>query len=367
MSSTDTAPQDVSRQRPAGMRRFIIIFLAAHLPLFIYPVFRLCAWLELSLLVTLVIVIPIASSQVISRWLLRDAKHPSVRMLRHIADFILGMSPILLMLLIANEFLIAFDVIAPKTAALSVLGTAGAISFAGLLVAVTPVVKKISFSSASLKQPLRFVQITDVHIGSRSSGFLRKVIDKVLALQPEFLCITGDFVDASGITEEDLVSLRDLECPIYFTIGNHERYEDLDDILNRLVGLGVQVLRSESIHHREDVQILGIDDRDDALQVERELDKMTVDETAFGILMYHRPRGLEAAARAGIDLMISGHTHNGQIFPFNLVVNRVFDQVVGMYHSGKSRLYVSQGTGTWGPVMRVGTRSEITLFEIGTT
>jgi hypothetical protein len=63
--------------------------------------------------------------------------------------------------------------------------------------------------------------------------------------------------------------------------------------------------------------------------------------------------------------MISGHTHNGQIFPFNFIVYSVFDRIVGMYQLGGSRLYVSQGTGTWGPVMRLGTRSEITLFEIG--
>ena len=82
------------------------------------------------------------------------------------------------------------------------------------------------------------------------------------------------------------------------------------------------------------------------------------------MLLYHRPRGLESAAEAGVDLMISGHTHNGQIMPFNLAVRKVFDKVKGMYRHGKTRLYVSQGTGTWGPVMRVGTLSEITLFEI---
>jgi predicted MPP superfamily phosphohydrolase len=62
--------------------------------------------------------------------------------------------------------------------------------------------------------------------------------------------------------------------------------------------------------------------------------------------------------------MLSGHTHNGQIIPFNLIVSRVFDRIKGMYYLGQTRLYVSQGTGTWGPVMRVGTGSEITLFEL---
>ncbi len=131
--------------------------------------------------------------------------------------------------------------------------------------------------------------------------------------------------------------------------------------------LYVILLRSQSVFPREDIQVTGVDDRDDALQVERELGKVDLEPSRFGILMYHRPRGLEAAERAGIDLMLSGHTHGGQIIPFNMVVNRVFDRMVGMHHLGNARLYVSQGTGTWGPIMRIGTRSEITLFEVKAT
>ena len=100
------------------------------------------------------------------------------------------------------------------------------------------------------------------------------------------------------------------------------------------------------------------------MQVQRQLKKIDIEPVGFSLLLYHRPRGLESAAEAGVDLMISGHTHNGQIMPFNLAVRKVFDKVKGMYRHGKTRLYVSQGTGTWGPVMRVGTLSEITLFEI---
>jgi predicted MPP superfamily phosphohydrolase len=364
MSSADTT--DSIQRRPSGMRTFIAIFLVVHIPLFIYPVLRLCGWLELSPLATALLLIPIASSQVVSRWLLRDVKQPLARGLRHAADFVHGLSPILLMTLLVFEFAVLLGLVDVWTAAVTVLGISMFISITGLLFALIPMVKTVTFESSLLTSPLRFVQITDVHIGSRSKAFLDKVIRKVHALQPEFLCITGDFIDASGVTEKELAVLRTLECPVYFTIGNHERYEDLEEILARMRGLGVKVLRTDAIHPREDVQVLGIDDRDDALQVERELVKMQVDSQAFGILMYHRPHGLEAAEAAGIDLMISGHTHNGQIFPFNLVVNRVFDHVVGMYQLGTSRLYVSQGTGTWGPVMRVGTRSEITLFEIGT-
>jgi predicted MPP superfamily phosphohydrolase len=160
-----------------------------------------------------------------------------------------------------------------------------------------------------------------------------------------------------------LSALRSCRVPIYFSIGNHERYEDLDAILQRLNRLGVSVLRSRTTTHGE-VQLIGIDDADSPLQVQRELATLDIDPKRFVLLLYHRPRGLRAAAKAGVDLMISGHTHNGQIVPFNLVVGRVFEKTVGLFQEGLTRLYVSPGTGTWGPVMRLGSRGEVTLFEI---
>ena len=127
------------------------------------------------------------------------------------------------------------------------------------------------------------------------------------------------------------MALKDLACPIYFVIGNHERYEDLDQILDRLISLGVFVLRSSYCYPRDDLQVIGIDDKDDPLQVEKELARIDVNQNGFSLLMYHRPMGFESAQKKGIDLMISGHTHNGQIFPFNLVVKSVFRHLAGLY------------------------------------
>lgn len=361
--ATQVNEQAVVR-RPSGMRSFIVIFLLLHIPLFIYPVLRLTSWLELSALTTGLILVPLASSQVVSRWGLRNVKNRYGRLIRLAADFWFGMSPVLLMILMVFEVVTIAGFMDRYSAALAVLLLTALVSFAGLFLAVHPVVERIEFAVDKLRSPLRFVQITDVHIGSRSPRFLDNVVARIRELNPDFLCITGDFIDATGVTEEEMSALTQLECPIYFSIGNHERYEDFENILARLGRLGVNVLRTQSIFHRDDVQVIGIDDRDDALQVERELSKVEVDEDAFSLLLYHRPRGLEAAQKAGIDLMLSGHTHGGQIFPFNFVVGRVFDRMVGMHRLGESRLYVSQGTGTWGPIMRVGTRSEITLFEL---
>lgn len=268
------------------------------------------------------------------------------------------------MTLLFFEVLVLVGTVAPGTAALSVISIGILCGVVGLIVAIVPVVKKIEFSSPRLVKPVRFVQITDVHIGSRSQSFLEKVVRKINQLEPDFVCITGDFVDATGVSETELQSLKSITGPVYFSIGNHEKYEDLDEILQRMFNLGVKSLRNDQVRFRDDIQIIGIDDMDDAMQVKRQLQHIEISDEAFVVLMYHRPRGLEAAADAGIDLMLSGHTHNGQIFPFNFVVSSVFDKVKGMYKNGNSRLYVSQGTGTWGPVMRFGTQSEITLFEI---
>ena len=346
------------------MRAFILIFLALHIPLFVYPVLRLGAWLELDILVVAFILVPVASSQVISRWLLRNPRHPGVKAVRQIADFILGMSPIALMCLLVTELLVYGGFLSAKEGAYLVIGATTAISALGLVIAAVPFVRRIDLALPGLKAPLRMVQITDVHIGSRNKRFLEQLVTRIRKLKPDLLCITGDFIDARGIPEKDLVSLQELDCPAYFCIGNHERYEDLNEIVNRLRNLGVTVLRNQSTTHRDDVQVIGIDDRDDVQQVERQLDRLEVHRDMCNILMYHRPTGLEAAAAHGIDLMISGHTHNGQIFPFNFIVKSVFERIAGMYEFGDTRLYVSQGTGTWGPVMRVGTRSEITLFEL---
>ena len=346
------------------MRRFILVALALHIPLFVYPVLRIGDWLAWPLWLTLVVMVPVAGSQVISRYLLRKQAGSLSLRLRQLSDTVLGVSPILLISLIVFELLVWIFQLPVNVAAWSVVAVTFLAGIIGSVVAMTPMVKTIRLTSPRLNQPVRFIQITDVHIGSRSKGFLDKVITRVNREKPDFLCITGDFIDATGVPESDLVALKSVVGPIYFCLGNHEKYEDLDEIIQRLQNLGVEVLRDESAMYREDIQVIGIDDMEDPLQVEKQLKHIELVPEAFKLLLYHRPRGLEAASANQIELTLSGHTHNGQIFPFNLMVGRVFDRIKGMYQLGAARQYVSQGTGTWGPVMRIGTFSEITKFEL---
>lgn len=210
---------------------------------------------------------------------------------------------------------------------------------------------------------IRLVQVSDVHVGSRSGRFLDRIVHRVNALPADVVLITGDLVDFANVAQEELASLARLRAPAFFAIGNHERYVDLEAICSRLTNLGVRVLRNAAVEHGE-LQIIGIDDADPRTQVGRVLPYLTPDPQRYRVLMYHRPDGAQDAADWGVHLMLCGHTHNGQIVPFQLLVRRVFPRICGIYRLGPLTLHVSPGTGTWGPVLRLGSRCEITRITL---
>lgn len=346
-----------------GLSTFMIVALALHLPLFAYPVLRLSHWLELGLLSTAAIFIPVFFSQIFARRTLRGRQGRHIFALRNVADFLLGLFFVMVMVLLVFELLVAVMSWPVKPAAQAVLTITAIIVAYGVVLAFNPKVVTIKRASGKISRPFRFVQITDVHIGSRSARFLEGLMARIEKMDVDFLCITGDFIDQPGITAGQLSALGRYNKPIYYCIGNHERYEDLDLIIERLRSQGVKVLRNASFA-TDQIQFIGIDDLDDKGQVARQLEHIDVSQDRYSILLYHRPDGLAACEEHGVDLMISGHTHGGQIIPFNLLVKRAFEHTRGLHTSGRSALYVSEGTGTWGPVVRLGTRSEITLFEI---
>jgi predicted MPP superfamily phosphohydrolase len=244
-----------------------------------------------------------------------------------------------------------------------VLLLAGYASFNAQRLVTTEVPITVSANSPMGVADKRLAQISDVHIGSRQPGFLTRVVSRTNALAPDCVLITGDLIDFRAISERELECLGTLEAPAFFIIGNHERYVDVEDICQRLRNLGIKVLRNESVVH-DDFQIVGIDDADARDQVNRHLPAFEKRLDKYRILLYHRPDGAEAADDWGAQLMLCGHTHNGQIMPFNLLVRRIFPRILGRYRIGEMTLYVSPGTGTWGPVLRLGSRSEISIIHL---
>ncbi len=239
-----------NRSPRAMLVNFYLIAILLLIPVFIYPILRLSHWLQAEMLVTVLILIPLTGSQILSRTYLRNRQELWALLLRRISDLWLGMSALVLTSLIFFEVLVFFELVGQRDAAIGVISISGLLAFLGTLNALRPTVVTIKFKAPELQSPVRFVQISDVHVGSRSRKFLEKIIARVNVLEPDFLCITGDFIDAPGVQEASLVSLKSVTGPIYYCTGNHEKYEDFEDILARLKNLGVVVLRDECLHHR---------------------------------------------------------------------------------------------------------------------
>ncbi len=209
------------------------------------------------------------------------------------------------------------------------------------------------------------VHISDIHIGSvRGKKFLSNIVDKTNNLNPDVVFITGDLVDGSRtISKSDIAPLKKIKAPIYFIMGNHDQYEGENSVAKLLEGTNITILRNEQTMFKG-IQIIGLEYTESNNYVAEHLANMTINLSKPSILLNHAPTGYAAAKKAGITLELSGHTHGGQIFPFSLAAKLVHHKDNGLYKMGKFSLYVSQGTGTWGPPMRLGTTSEITLLHL---
>lgn len=239
----------------------------------------------------------------------------------------------------------------------------GVISLLGIINASLLFVKKIQIKDARITQASTAIQLSDVHIGSRSKVYIKKLVSRVNKINADKVFITGDLVDLSAVNESDLAILKSINSPVYFVTGNHDRYVSLDRLLPILERQDFIILRNETLQ-LDHFDLTGIDDAESPRQVERVLEKISLNSERFNILLYHRPQGFEAATAKGVDLMLSGHTHNGQIVPFNFMVKQVFNDIKGTIKRGGAILHVSTGTSTWGPIMRIGSVNEITLISL---
>lgn len=266
----------------------------------------------------------------------------------------------------------------------SVAGVAGvgAFGLTGVGVAsaaAAPVVERVRVPIPRLPaafQGFRIVQLSDMHVGPLlRRAFVEDVVAATNALEPDLVAVTGDLVDGSVEELRDaLAPMSGLRAPhgVVFSTGNHEYYMGVGPWLDHLRGLGMRVLRNERVEVRRGdaaIDVAGIDDASarrfggghgadlDAALRGRDPGRPVV-------LLAHQPKQVADARRLGVDLQLSGHTHGGQIAPFGLLVALVQPAVKGLHRFGDTWLYVSRGTGTWGPPMRLGNPAEITLVTL---
>ena len=128
-------------------------------------------------------------------------------------------------------------------------------------------------------------------------------------------------------------------------------------------GTKLRILRNELVVFNQ-IQVIGVEYSFEHDHLKNTLKRLKINYDTPSILLYHIPKGLKEANEVGIDLQLSGHTHNGQIMPFNFLVKLMFPYINGLYEYKGTKLYVSPGTGTWGPPMRIGSNCEITLIKL---
>jgi predicted MPP superfamily phosphohydrolase len=262
-----------------------------------------------------------------------------------------------------------------RALAVGVGGVVAGLSAVGVRSALAGMrIKDVPVRIANLPQALaglRVVQISDVHIGALlQKEWVSGVVERVRALRPDLVAITGDLVD--GTVDElrehvaPLSRLAEARLGVYFRTGNHEYYSGVDDWLRYLPTLGIRPLANERIEVAPGLDVAGIHDPTGRGRYAPDLPAALEGRDANRpvILLAHQPRQFREAARHGVALTLSGHTHGGQIWPFSWLVALVQPYIAGLHRLGEAQLYVSRGTGFWGPPMRVFAPAEITLLRL---
>ena len=223
---------------------------------------------------------------------------------------------------------------------------------------------------------LRIVQVSDLHVGPTiKADYAQTVVDQVNALNPDLIFFTGDMVDGSvDRLSNDVEPLRKLKAKYgtFFVTGNHEYYSGVEQWIEKVADLGMIHLKNE---HRilniagASIAIAGVTDlmahtvlKSHLTDPKQAMQGLPIDMPT--IMLAHQPGTAELTDGLAIDLMVCGHTHGGQYMPFNLAVAKAHKYAAGYYQHGDMQVYVNRGTGYWGPPLRLGIPSEITLFEL---
>ncbi len=226
-------------------------------------------------------------------------------------------------------------------------------------------VQNVELKTSKISRDYRAVLLADTHIGRfYSKSYSQKLANKIVAQNPDFVLISGDFLE-NKVPKDLLLPFENLPMPVFLVLGNHEFYVNGgSEIRKMLEASKIQLVEPARSFSLGEIAISGADYSSAAGFVASPFfAKMNLDSSKYNIFLLHEPKFVDDLQRKGFDLVLSGHTHAGQIFPFGLLVRLVYKYVKGLYSAGKTKVYVSQGTGTWGPPMRLGTRNEITVLD----
>ncbi len=224
-------------------------------------------------------------------------------------------------------------------------------------------------------QKLRIAMASDIHLGTIiHNGSLTKLTKTINQENPDIILLPGDLIDESlgPILKFDIgAPLRNLKAPlgVWAVPGNHEHIGDFDVSTNYLKSLNIHLLVDEFALVDSSFYVVGRDDKDvDKFSKKRRKPLKSViadiDPSKPVLLMDHQPYNLQESMSQKVDLQLSGHTHNGQFWPFNLITSRIFELSWGYLKKENTHYYVSSGYGSWGPPIRIGSTPEIVIIDL---
>jgi uncharacterized protein len=248
----------------------------------------------------------------------------------------------------------------------------------GHINAITPRVKKIDVTihkkAGDLKN-LNIVLVTDIHLGVIiGPNRATKLVKSINKLNPDIVLLGGDIVDediSPVIRNNSAEIFKNIKSKygVFAITGNHEYIGGAETAVNYLTKMNIRFLRDDTIKIQNGFYLVGREDKDMARfagKKRKKLDELLngVDHNLPIILLDHQPFKLEDAAKGNVDLQLSGHTHYGQLFPANLITKAVYELSYGYMKKGDTHYYISTGYGSWGPPVRIGTRSEIVNIRL---
>jgi len=218
------------------------------------------------------------------------------------------------------------------------------------------------------------IQLSDVHVGRTiKKAFVQELVDRVNAERPDIVVLTGDLIDHDiDAIKNDLKPLQNISAPSYFILGNHEYFHGATEIIAYIRSLGITVLLNENLQIKDrkaQFNLVGLTDIIGERIGEYPMDinraYTGINPNIPTIVLGHQPKSILRIKKRACDLMLSGHTHGGQIFPFGLLVMVDQPYLAGLYrHSSTQQIFVSRGAGYWGPPIRVLAPSEISKIII---
>ena len=261
-----------------------------------------------------------------------------------------------------------------KSLDISSLTLASALSIKSVYDAKHVELEKVNIKLKNLNRSYKIVQLSDVHIGGLiDSTFIKKIVTRVNNLKPDLVVITGDLIDIdvdyAKTTLDELKKLSSIHGT-YFIVGNHEYFHGIEKIIKCVKSLGITVLENENVYIGEKgfgfnlagvYDVIGYRVGHHIPDLKKALNSLYNSPT---VLLAHQPKFIEEITDK-VDLVLSGHTHGGQLYPFKFLVKLQQPYISGLHtHNENLQIYVNKGTGFWGPPMRLGAISEISEIII---